>query len=446
MAKPQNIHLTSGSITPQLIQLCLPLLAGNVLQQLYNIINSLVVTHYLGNNAFAALGVAESVMNLFIYAISGACMGASVLVARFFGQRDFARLRQQIYVTVVLIGGCTLGAVILGQLFLPQLLHIIQTPAELYTDVAIYLRCILVGMLFTFSYNFLAATLRAVGNTRTALYFLLISLGYNLVCAWFLVAVMHLGILGTALATASAQLLSTGLCLLYIRKKQPFLRVERADMKLSRAMLRETSSYSVIAALQQSSLYLGKLMIQSAVNGLGTAAISGFTAATRVENFIQAFGISGCESIAIFVSQNKGAKQDDRALKGFLRGAVLVVGIGVAFSAALVLGGNLFVLPFLNAEETAARALGGSYLRLLGWFYFLSFVGHAYVGHFRGVGRMNITFWGTTTQIAVRVVGTYLLVDALGLNATALATGIGWVVIVIFHTICFLLERPFQRK
>lgn len=446
MAKPQNIHLTSGSITPQLIQLCLPLLAGNVLQQLYNIINSLVVTHYLGNNAFAALGVAESVMNLFIYAISGACMGASVLVARFFGQRDFARLRQQIYVTVVLIGGCTLGAVILGQLFLPQLLHIIQTPAELYTDVAIYLRCILVGMLFTFSYNFLAATLRAVGNTRTALYFLLISLGYNLVCAWFLVAVMHLGILGTALATASAQLLSTGLCLLYIRKKQPFLRVERADMKLSRAMLRETSSYSVIAALQQSSLYLGKLMIQSAVNGLGTAAISGFTAATRVENFIQAFGISGCESIAIFVSQNKGAKQDDRALKGFLRGAVLVVGIGVAFSAALVLGGNLFVLPFLNADETAARALGGSYLRLLGWFYFLSFVGHAYVGHFRGVGRMNITFWGTTTQIAVRVVGTYLLVDALGLNATALATGIGWVVIVIFHTTCFLLERPFQRK
>lgn len=446
MAKPQNIHLTSGSITPQLIQLCLPLLAGNVLQQLYNIINSLVVTHYLGNNAFAALGVAESVMNLFIYAISGACMGASVLVARFFGQRDFARLRQQIYVTVVLIGGCTLGAVILGQLFLPQLLHIIQTPAELYSDVAIYLRCILVGMLFTFSYNFLAATLRAVGNTRTALYFLLISLGYNLVCAWFLVAVMHLGILGTALATASAQLLSTVLCLLYIRKKQPFLRVERADMKLSRAMLRETSSYSVIAALQQSSLYLGKLMIQSAVNGLGTAAISGFTAATRVENFIQAFGISGCESIAIFVSQNKGAKQDDRALKGFLRGAVLVVGIGVAFSAALVLGGNLFVLPFLNAEETAARALGGSYLRLLGWFYFLSFVGHAYVGHFRGVGRMNITFWGTTTQIAVRVVGTYLLVDALGLNATALATGIGWVVIVIFHTTCFLLERPFQRK
>ena len=446
MAKSQNIHLTSGSITPQLVQLCLPLLLGNVLQQLYNIINSLVVTHYLGNNAFAALGVAESVMNLFIYAISGACMGASVLIARFYGQRDFARLRQQIYVTVVLIGGCTLAAVAIGQLFLPQLLHIIQTPDELYADVSTYLRCILVGMLFTFSYNFLAATLRAVGNTRTALYFLLISLGYNLVCAWFLVAVLKLGILGTALATASAQLLSTLLCLAYIRKKQPFLRVGREDMKLSREMIRETSGYSVIAALQQSSLYLGKLMVQSAVNGLGTAAISAFTAATRVENFIQAFGISGCESIAIFVSQNKGAKQEKRALQGFLRGSVLVIGMGLFFSAALVLGGDLFVIPFLDAEETAARTLGGGYLRLLGWFYFLSFTGHSYVGHFRGVGRMNITFWGTTTQIAVRVVGTYLLVDSMGLNATALATGIGWVVIVIFHTCFFLSERPFKKN
>lgn len=435
-----NIHLTSGSITPQLLQLCFPLLVGNVLQQLYNIINSLVVTHYLGNNAFAALGVAESVMNLFIYAISGACTGASVLVARFYGKKDFARLRQQLYVTGVLIGGCTLAAVVLGQVFLPQLLQLIHTPAELTRDASTYLRCILVGMLFTFTYNFLAATLRAVGNTRTALYFLLASLAYNLAAAWFLVSVLKLGILGTALATSSAQLLSTLLCLLYIRKKQPFLRVGRADMKLSRTMLRETSSYSVIAALQQSSLYLGKLMIQSAVNSLGTAAISGFTAATRVENFIQAFGISGSESIGIFVAQNLGAKEDRRALQGFLHGFVILVGAGLAFSVALVLGGDLFVAPFLAPQETQALYCGGAYLRLLGWFYFLSFTGHAYVGHFRGEGRMNITFWGTTAQIAVRVAGTYLLVSRMGLNATALSTGVGWVIIVIFHSFFYLSE------
>ena len=446
MSRSHNVHLTSGPITPQLIQLSLPLLAANVLQKLYNSIDSLVVAYYLGNNAFAALGVAESVMNLFIFAITGACMGSSVLIARFYGEKNFARLRQQLYVIAVLIGGCTLVAVLLGLLFLPQLLSLIQTTPELYNDASTYLRCVLVGMIFTFTYNLLASTLRAVGNTRTALYFLLISLVYNLVCDWFLVAVVKMGIFGTALATATAQLLSTVLCLLYIWKKQPFLRVGRADMKLSRAMIRETSSYSVIAALQQSSLYLGKLMVQSAVNGLGTAAISGFTAATRVENFIQAFGISGCESIAIFVSQNKGAKEEKRALEGFLKGGALVIGMGVLFSIALVLGGNYFVIPFLGAEEPLARSLGGGYLQLLGWFYFLSFTGHAYVGHFRGVGRMNVTFWGTTTQIAVRVIGTYLLVNSMGLNSVALATGIGWVVIVIFHTCCFLWERPFRKS
>lgn len=446
MSRSQNIHLTSGPITPQLIQLSLPLLAANVLQKLYNSIDSLVVAYYLGNNAFAALGVAESVMNLFIFAITGACMGASVLTARFYGEKNFARLRQQIYTTAVLIGGATLVAVALGLLFLPQLLELIRTPPELHHDVTAYLRCVLVGMIFTFTYNLLASTLRAVGNTHTALYFLLISLGYNLVCDWFLVAVVKLGMFGAALATATAQLLSTVLCLVYIWKKQPFLRVGREDRKLSTAMLRETSGYSVITALQQSSLYLGKLMVQSAVNGLGTAAISGFTAATRVENFIQAFGISGSESIGIFVAQNRGAKQEKRALEGFLKGGAMVIGMGVFFSAALVLGGDWFVTIFLDAKEVLAREAGGSYLRLLGWFYFLSFTGHTFVGHFRGEGRMKVTFWGTTTQIAVRVIGTYLLVDAMGLNSVALATGIGWVVIVIFHSTVFLSEGHLKRQ
>ena len=199
----KQIHLTSGPITGQLIRLCLPLLAANVLQQLYNIINSLVVTYYIGGDAFAALGVAESVMNLFIYVITGACMGSSVLVARFFGEENFPRLRQQLFVSGVLIGGTVLAAVSLTLLFLNPLLVLIQTPPELMGYVTDYLRIILVGMVFTFAYNYLAATLRAIGNTQAALFFLLISLGYNLGAAWVLVAQLGLGIQGTALAAAT---------------------------------------------------------------------------------------------------------------------------------------------------------------------------------------------------------------------------------------------------
>ncbi len=443
-------QLTSGPITSQLLRLCLPLLAANVLQQLYNMINALVVTHYLGHDAFAALGVAESVMNLFIYVITGACMGASVLIARFYGEGNLPKLRQQLFVSGVLIGGATVVAVSLVLLFLPQLLGLIQTPSELMVHVSSYLQIVLVGMIFTFAYNYLASTLRAVGNTKAALGFLLLSLGYNLVAAWVLVAVLDLGIQGTALATATAQLLSALLCYLYLRKKMPHLMMGREDMKLDGRLMRLTISYGAVAALQQSSLYLGKLMVQSAVNGIGTTAISSFTATTRIENFSQAFGISGCEAIAIFVAQNQGAGKYRRATQGFYRGGAIVVGIGVLFSFLLSLGGHILVLPFLNGEPDAI-VLGASYLRWMGLFYFLSFIGHVYVGHYRGIGRMNITFWGTTIQIAVRVVCTYLLVNSMGLDAVAFATGLGWLVIVLFHSTVYYLERkgigyPIQQE
>lgn len=437
----RELHLTSGAITSQLVRLCLPLLCANVLQQLYNIINSLVVTRYIGEDAFAALGVAESIMNLFIYVITGACMGASVLIARFYGEQNFARLRQQLFVSAVLMGGCTLLAVFLGQLFLPQILSIIHTPQELMADVSVYLRVILMGMIFTFTYNYLASALRAIGNTRIALFFLLLSLGYNLTAAWLLVAVFQMGILGTALATASAQLLSTLLCLLYIWKQIPFMRVGRSDAHMDRRLMRLTGSYAAVAALQQSSLYLGKLMIQSAVNGISTAAISAFTATTRIENFSQAFGASGCEAIAIFVAQNRGAGKIDRARQGFGRGLAIQIAMGLVFSLLLHLASRPLVIPFLSGTEAESVVLGASYLKQISWFYFLSFAGHSFVGWFRGSGRMTVTFWCTTVQIAVRVAGSYLLVSSMGLDAVALATGFGWITIVAIQLTIFGLER-----
>lgn len=437
----RELHLTEGAIIPQLLRLALPLLFANVLQQLYNIINSLVVARYLGEQAFAALGVAESIMNLYIYVITGACMGASVLIARFYGEGDRPKLRQQLYVSAVLMGGVTLAAILGGQLFLPQLLALIRTPAELMGGASAYLRVILAGMVFTFTYNYLASTLRAVGDTQAALCFLLVSLGYNLAAAWLLVAVLKLGILGAALATASAQLLSSLLCFLYIRKKRPFLAVRREDMRMDRRLLHLTGSFAAVAALQQSSLYLGKLMIQSAVNGLSvvsSAPISAFTAANRVENFTQAFGVTGSETIAIFAAQNQGAGRPRRALQGFFWGGAGTVGVGVFFSAGM----GVFALPIARIflEDGEAVALCASYLRLFSWFFLLSYFGNSFAGWFRGSGRMNITFWGTSIQIVIRVAGTYLLVGRMGLNSVALSTGLGWLVLIVFQTAVFLLE------
>lgn len=438
MAK--RTDLTQGSIMPQLARLCIPLLAANILQQLYNIINSLVVTHYLGQNAFAALGVAESVVNLFTYVITGACMGASVLTAQFYGQGNMPRLRRQLFVSAVLIGGCVLTAVVGGQLFLNTLLDLIHTPAELMGDARSYLRVILFGMVFTFAYNYLAATLRAVGDTRMALYFLLISLGYNLLCAWLLVGVLNMGITGTAIATATAQILSSALCYRYIRKHHAYMAIGQEDMRMDRELAGLTVNFAAVAALQQSSLYLGKLLIQSAVNGLGTASISAFTAVTRVENFVQGIAISGAEAVAIFVAQNKGAGNLKRGLRGFLQAAAIQIVLGFCATALMLLKPELLLTPFLpGGGESMVH--GVNYLLHIGGFYFLSFWGNHVVGWFRAEGRMNVTFWGTTVQIIIRVILSYMLVDTMGLSAVGLATGIGWIVIICSHTAIFLLER-----
>ena len=443
MAKKTD--LTQGSIMPQIARLCVPLLAANILQQLYNIINSLVVTHYLGQNAFAALGVAESIVNLFTYVITGACMGASVLTAQLYGEGNMPRLRRQLFVSAALIGGCVLAAVAAGQLSLHAILEMIHTPEELMGDAMAYLRFMLFGMVFTFTYNYLASNLRAVGDTKMALVFLLISLGYNLVCAWLLVGVLHMGITGTAIATTTAQLLSSALCWRYIRGHHAYMSVGREDMRMERELAGLTVSFAAVAALQQSSLYLGKLLIQSAVNGLGTASITAFTAVTRVENFVQGIAISIAEAASIFAAQNKGAGKLRRGLRGFMETAAIQVVLGFLFTALMLLKPAMLLAPFLSGDGES-MIHGVNYLLWIGGFYFMTFWGNHVVGWFRGMGRMDVTFWGTTIQIIIRVILSYLMVDAMGLSAVALATGIGWIVVITSHTVIFLLERRNDPK
>lgn len=436
----KNICLTTGSIANALLRLFMPLLYANVLQQFYNVVNSLVVSHYLGNDAFAALGVAESLLNLFTFIIIGACTGISVLTAQFYGEGDLPRLQQHLYTCVVLIGGGIVLMIAAGQFFLPQLLEFINTPKELCGEAAAYLRVSLLGMLCTFAYHYLACALRAVGRPKTALYFLLASLGYNLIVSWLLIGVFNWGITGAALAAASAQLAAALLCMLYIRRKVPVLRIHLRAAQINRSLLGLAGGYAVAAALQQSSLYLGKLLIQSFINDLGTAAVTAFTAASRVENALLAFAASGCEAIAIFVPQNRGANLNKRAKQGFLYGLMFQVLTGALFSLLLQWESRAMIQPFLSAQEIKSLLAGTSYLNTVGYFYILAFISYSFVGWYRGSGKISITFWGTTLQLFVRVTGTYLLVDRLALDAVAWSTGLGWTAVVLFQIALFMRD------
>lgn len=428
-------HLTRGPIERQLIALSVPLLAGNILQQLYNTVDAVIVGQFVGDSAFGAVGVASSVMNLFLFLISGGCDGVGTLLSHFYGAEDRKTFRREFYLSGIFGAGASLVLTVLGLLVLPALLAALQTPANIAAYTVEYLQIIFLGFPAAFAYHLSSGVLRAIGNTRASLFFLALSMGVNLVLDLTFVAGLSLGVRGAALATVLAQALAAGLCSAYLRLYFPELIFRRADMALDLPLLKRTAHFSFVSALHMCNLYIGKLLVQGTVNSLGEDAIIAFTAATRIEGFANSFGDSGAAAAAVFVGQNTGAGKTARVRDGFRRGQKLLFIFGVFMSLAMLLGAEPFLRLVLPRGSESALAPAMGYLRLVACFYCFNFLGSGQAGYFRGRGRVNIPVLGATSHITLRVVLSYFLAPAMGLPAVALATGLGWIGVSTFWAI-----------
>ena len=432
--------LTQGSIRAQLIALALPLLLGNILQQLYNTVDAMIIGRFVNQTAFAAIGVAGSVMNLFIFLLGGACNGISVIFAQLYGGRRWDELRRESFLSLTF--GVVLSLVLsaVGAAALPWLLPLIQTPPEVASYVQTYLLIIFAGLPATFLYNWCSAVLRAAGNTATALWVLAVAIALNTTLDVALVAVCRWGIAGAAAATVAAQLFAALACLVYMRRKYPRLLFGRRDMVFDGALLARTANYGIVSALQQSSLYIGKLLVQGAVNSAGTDVIAAFTAATRVEGFANSFGDSGCTAMSVFIAQNRGAGENKRLKKGFFRGLGMMIALGLILSALMALGGGRAAALLAGDASAAVTESAAGYMRVIAIFYVLCFVGNSFVGLFRGLGMVYVTVMGTTLQISIRAALSYVLIGSLGLRAVAVATGVGWIAIILFQITVYRLR------
>ena len=432
--------LTQGSIRAQFIALALPLLLGNILQQLYNTVDAMIIGRFVNQTAFAAIGVAGSVMNLFIFLLGGACNGISVIFAQLYGGRRWDELRRESFLSLTF--GVVLALVLsaVGAAVLPWLLPLIQTPPEVASYVQTYLLIIFAGLPATFLYNWCSAVLRAAGNTATALWVLAVAIALNTTLDVALVAVCRWGIAGAAAATVAAQLFAALACLVYMRRKYPRLLFGRRDMVFDGALLARTANYGIVSALQQSSLYIGKLLVQGAVNSAGTDVIAAFTAATRVEGFANSFGDSGCTAMSVFIAQNRGAGENKRLKKGFFRGLGMMIALGLILSALMALGGGRAAALLAGDASAAVTESAAGYMRVIAIFYVLCFVGNSFVGLFRGLGMVYVTVMGTTLQISIRAALSYVLIGSLGLRAVAVATGVGWIAIILFQITVYRLR------
>ena len=438
--------LLEGPIRPVLIRLALPLLAGNILQQLYNAVDALIVGRFLGTAAFASTGVSGTVLNLFLFALSGFCVGNSVLFARLYGGDERQEFRRAVF-TALVFGGMvalTLSALSLGML--RPLLTAIGTPADLIPHCQAYLRITLTGLICAYLYNLFSGILRAVGDTRTGLLFLLLSVLINAALDYILIRFLNAGIQGAALATVLAQLLAAAACALYLKRRYPSLLCTRADAGFHPELLQPLLRLGLVSALHQCSLYLGKLLVQSSVNQLGPEGIAAYTAALRIEGFANSFGDSASQAMSIFISQNCGAKNHARVKQGFRQGMVLLVLLAAVLSTVMGLGARLGVAMFLDASETAALAAGVRYLRIVAIFYVLCYIGYGFVGYFRGLGHVGVPFVGTTMHLSIRVLLTWLLIQRLGLPAVALATGAGWSLLVCFQCAVYHRSGVIRRE
>lgn len=434
-------QLTQGNISRQLIALSVPMLAGNILQQLYNTIDAVIVGNFVGDTAFAAVGVAGSVMNLFLFLISGGCDGVGALLSQFYGAGDGPAFRREFYLSGLFGAGACVVLTVLGLLVLSPLLALLQTPANVAVCAADYLRIIFLGFPAAFAYHLSSGMLRAVGNTRAALGFLALSMGANLVLDLALVPSM--GTAGAALATVLAQALAACLCAAYLRLRFPKLMFRREDMVMDLPLLKRTARFSFVTALHMCNLYIGKLLVQGTVNSLGEEAIVAFTAATRIEGFANSFGDSGAAAVAVFTGQNTGAGKADRVREGFRRGQRLLFCFGVFMSLVMILGAEPCLRLVLPAGGAAGLAPAVGYLRLVACFYLFNFLGSGQAGYFRGRGLVNIPVIGATGHISLRAALSFLLAPAMGLPAVALATGLGWVGVVTFWSV--LVRRDQAR-
>ena len=396
--------LTRGSILRSLLLFALPMLAGDILQQLYNIADTLIVSRAIGRDALAAVGSAYTLMIFLTSILLGLSMGAGALFSICRGRGDESGLRQSIVHAFGLIGVCTLLLTALAYALLPALLRLLQVPEGVSPLMRTYLAVIFAGIPATFLYNFFACLLRSVGNSMTPLVFSGISALGNVALDLLFVLVFPWGVAGAAWATAASQAISAVLCILYLRRKAPELIFARADCRMDGGLLKQTAHFSFVTALHQSSLYIGKLLVQGAVNTGGTDMISAYTATTRIEGFANSFGDSGSATTSVLVAQNRGAGKDERVKESFRSSLFLMLAMGLAMSLIMYVSASTSVGFMLGTRSGAAFENARDYLKLVALFYTLCFTGNTFAGYFNGIGKVSVPFLGATSHIALRVV------------------------------------------
>lgn len=426
--------LTTGKIMPILVNFTVPLVLGNLFQLTYNAVDSIIVGHFVGKEALAAVGICNPISTLMILFLNGLCMGASILMGIQYGAKDYKTLHRQISTTmlsgVVFSFFLTLFCVV----FAVPILHLLQVDASIIEMTRQYLRIIFLGLMFTFLYNFFSSTLRALGDSASPLYFLIISAVLNIFGDLFFVIVLKAGSNGCAISTVLSEALCCLFCIIYIQKKVPILRLGKKWLVFDSRLLKKTIAYGWASAMQQATVQMGKIAIQALVNTMGVSVAAAFAVVNRIDDFAITPEQNIAHAMTALMAQNKGAGKNDRMREGFRCGMILEIVYGAAVMVICqVFAGELMAL-FVKDEEVIGH--GVIYLHLIAVMYILPAVTNAIQGFFRGIGDLKVTLMSSFTNMAVRVIAAapMILLWNFGIEALPYSYLAGWVAMLLVET------------
>ena len=421
--------LTKGPITKSLCLFALPMIAGNLLQQFYNIADTLIVGRYLGSGALAAVGSSYTFMVFLTSVILGLCMGSGVLFSMLWGAGKIDPMKNSFVQSFIFIAVITVVIECVVLIFIQPILTLFQIPETIFNETKDYLQVIFYGLVFTFIYNYFAALLRAVGNSVAPLVFLAIAAITNIILDLVFILVFHMGVSGAAWATITAQCLSAVGIAVYMLVKRPELLPGRRHFYRDKQTLSTLARYSFLTCIQQSVMNFGILMIQGLVNSFGVTVMAAFAAAVKIDSFaympVQDFG----NAFSTFIAQNVGARQPDRIKRGLRSALATSIIFCLAVSAVIVCFARQLMMIFVQAHETEVIAIGAQYLHIEGACYVGIGCLFLFYGLYRGLGRSGFSIVLTVISLGTRVVLAYALapIPAIGLLGIWWAVPIGWI-------------------
>jgi len=439
--------MTEGNPARLILEFALPLLLGNLLQQMYNMIDAAIVGKVLGKDALAAVGASSSVQFLVLGFCIGICAGFGVPMAKYFGAGDIKKLKNVVFNAYIMTAGFAMILTAITTVMCNNIMQMMKTPDDIYNGAYSYLFIIFCGIPFSLAYNLQSGMLRAVGDSRSPFVFLAISTVLNIFLDVLFIVVFRMNVEGAAYATVIAQGVSAVACFMYIRMKSPVLRPDMSDAHICTRTMWELFYMGVPMGLQFSITAIGSMVMQAANNGLGSVYVSAFASSSKIKQLAMCPFDAVSTGVSVFASQNLGAGRIKRIGRGIFTGAMIAGTYGLLIGIVLMVFGRPLSLMFLNPEDTEVLDAAEKYLRACGIFYWsLGFLGVCRLA-IQGLGYSGIAIISGVIEMFARIFVSNRYVPKYGFDAICYTDQAAWVTAAIYcMVVCAICVKLVGKK